>query len=110
LSKSKTVNIDKSIRNNTELNVSPSYVYELIGRVDDFIDELVPESEKIAKAEGMKTLQEKHLIRVFDFRLGNKTMMLACSSCGGMFVVTDKSKVDDLSCPFCGKKRYLIKD
>lgn len=100
-------NVGRLIRNASELKVSPSFVEEAKGRIEVLLDELVPEAENVARGEGMKTLQEHHLIRVFDFRLPNHYKIVSCSDCGHSFSIAATDAERDMCCPFCGKKRYL---
>lgn len=104
---SNVYNIGNFIRKNTELKVSPSFVEEAKSTIEAVLDELLAESEQVAKGQGMKTLQDKHLIKVNSFRLPERNRIVACDECGRSFVVASSDKSRKMVCPFCGKKRGI---
>jgi len=104
---SNVYNVGQFIRKNTVLKVSPSFVEEAKGRIDVFLDEMLPEAERMATGEGMKTLQEHHLIRVFDFRQPSRNEVISCGECGHAFSVSNHDSERVTHCPFCGKKRGI---
>ena len=104
---SNVYNVGQFIRKNTALKVSPSFVEEAKGRIDVFLDEMLPEAERMAIGEGMKTLQEHHLIRVFDFRQPSRNEIISCGECGHAFSVSNHDCERVTHCPFCGKKRGI---
>lgn len=106
---SNVYNVGQFIRKNTALKVSPSFVEEAKGRIDVFLDEMLPEAERIAKGEDMKTLQEHHLIKVFDFRQPSRNQVISCAECGYSFSVSNHDHTRLTCCPFCGKKRGISK-
>jgi histone H3/H4 len=107
---SNVFNVGKHIRKETTLKVSPTFIEEAKGRIEDLLNEIVPEAEQMAKAEGMRTLQEHHLIRVYDFRKPVDYRIVTCEECKHAFGVTGADIDHDLSCPFCHKKRGIIKE
>jgi histone H3/H4 len=107
---SNVYNVGQHIRKNTSFKVSQSFVDETKDRIGLFIETLLQEAEAIAKAENMRTLQEHHLIRVFDYRLPDNVCMISCGYCGGSFTICSTDMKKDISCPFCQKKRNIIKN
>jgi len=105
---SNVFNIGNYLRKKTELNVSPTFVAEMLGVVKCVIDERFNEALQIAKCQGMKTLQDKHLIRACDFILPNRHRVASCCSCGRSWVVSVDDSDRKMSCPFCHKKRKVV--
>ncbi len=105
---SNVFNVGEHIRKNTKLKVSPSFVEEAKSDIEILLEDLVGEAIKIAEAEGMKTLQEKHLIRVNDFRIPERNKLIACNECGRSFVVQISDIRRKMCCPFCGKKKGIV--
>jgi hypothetical protein len=106
---SNVFNIGQYIRKHSKLNVSPAFVHEMISRIKDQIEMDVAAADNIAAAEGMKTLMEKHAIRVYDYKLKETHRIISCNKCGGSFAV-DNSHADKetlLGCPYCLKKGSL---
>ena len=103
------LNLGKIIRDNTKFKVSPLFVDEIKSRIIDQLEEDIYESNKLAKAEGMKTLQEHHAIRIYDYNKSDNSKMLTCEKCGNSFVIPSEKadKKNRLTCPFCKQKRYL---
>lgn len=100
-------NVGSYIRKNTKLNVSPGFVDEEISRIKDGLDMDVREAEQIATSMGMKTLMEVHAIRIYDYRMPEKTTIVSCDSCGNSFVIAMEKASKKMYCPFCGQKRYI---
>lgn len=104
---SNVYNVGNFIRKNTDMNVSPSFIEEAKSSIEVLLDELVAESARVAKGQGMKTLQDKHLIRVNSFRLPDRNRIVACEECGRSFAVSGNDASRKMVCPFCGKKRGI---
>ena len=103
---SNVFNVGQYIRKQSTLSVSPGFVHEIVSRMRDQIDIDIVEADKVAIAEGMKTLMEKHAIRVYNYRKSTDHRIAACNKCGGIFAV-DNSQANNESiqcCPFCMKK------
>ena len=99
-------NVGQYIRKQSKLSVSPGFVHEMVSRMRDQMDIDIAEADVIATAEGMKTLMEKHAVKVYNYRTRDGHRLVACNKCGGSFAV-DKSQADKESiqcCPFCMKK------
>ena len=103
---SNVFNVGQYIRKQSTLNVSPGFVHEIVSRIKDQIDVDVIESDKVATAEGMKTLMEKHAVHVYDFKIKEKHRIVTCTKCGGVFAVSNSHANGDSiqCCPFCMKK------
>lgn len=107
---SNVLNVGRYVRKNTKFKVSPTFVKEIKSYLKVQIEHDVSDSERIAKSERMKTLQEHHIIRAYDFRMPNRNRMVNCKECGKCFVIcqNDADKYSGhISCPFCGKKRGI---
>jgi ribosomal protein S27E len=100
-------NVGTHIRSKTNLNVSPAFVDEIIGRIKDQLDIDILEAEQIAKSMGMKTLMEEHAIKIYDFKIPSRYKIISCDGCGNSFVVDIEKASKKLICPFCGQKRYI---
>lgn len=103
---SNVFNVGQYIRKQSTLSVSPGFVHEIVSRIRDQMDIDIAEADRIATAEGMKTLMEKHAIKVYNYRTKDAYRIVTCGKCGGSFAV-DKSQADTESiqcCPFCMKK------
>jgi len=105
---SNVFNVGNHIRGQTKLHVSPSFIDEMTGYMKCLVDERLFESLQIAKSQGMKTLQGKHLIRACDFITPNRHRVVSCGECGRSWVVSADDKDRKMSCPFCHKKRKII--
>ena len=107
-STSNVFNVGSYVRKETKLKVSPTFIYEVKGRIEDLLNDIVPEAEQVARAEGMRTLQEHHLIRVFDFRQPSQIRLITCTECKHAFTIANAETKKTLSCPFCHKKRGIV--
>jgi len=100
-------NVGTYIRKNTKLNVSPGFVDEIISRIKDNLDTDVMEAEQIATSMSMKTLMEVHAVRIYDYRIPDKTSIISCDNCGNSFAIATEKVSKKMCCPFCGQKRYM---
>ena len=104
---SNVFNVGNFIRKNTKFKVSPSFVEEVKSTIEAFLEPLIGEANQLAKAEGMRTLQDKHMVRVNDYRLPDRNHLVTCNECGKSFVIASTDKHRKMSCPFCGKKKGI---
>ncbi len=62
-----TVNVRKVASETTDLNVSADALFELHGYTEiGFLPRLITLAEKYAKAENMKTIKERHVLKARD--------------------------------------------
>lgn len=111
MSKKKTTNVfnvGNYIRSLTKLKVSPSFINEAMDNIKIMLDDDIYKAVQVAEAEGMKTIQEKHLIMVYNFKLPDKSHLASCGHCGRSFMVSVSDASRKLTCPFCAKKGKMV--
>ncbi len=102
------LNVGNFIRGLTDLKVSPSFVDEAMENIKIMLDDDVYKAVQMAKGEGMKTIQDKHLINVYNFKLPDKSRLVSCGHCGRSFMVGINDAERKMTCPFCVKKGKMV--
>ena len=63
-----TMNIGKTMRANSDLNISKAAIKELISFLEANFEEIMTDLDDIAKEDGCKTVLKRHIVHYFSLR------------------------------------------